>query len=330
MARYRKVSILIWNDEKFRKLSDDSKLLFIFLLTHPHMTSIGGMRATQAGIGSELGWDARRTSKAFAEPLAKGMAWIDESASCLILPNFIKHNPPENPNVITSWIAMFEQIPECEIRTRLFQRISEYGSTLEDKMRKAFERVAECLSAPVATPEPFPFPEPLPEPEPPSEPHGGEAAFRVTPELVIQTYNENRGPLPEATVLSAGRRKKCLTRISKAPDPKEYLAAFERGVAKASRSLFCTGHGDRGWFADFDFMIDNEENLLRILEGKFDNKPKNNGHYAGKIERLPQGPHAPHRCTYCQDPHEWICDEPDVCNMKLEIACPTAAARYNH
>lgn len=46
MARYRKIDSRIWNDAKFRELSDNGKLVFLMLLTHPSMTSLGAMRAT--------------------------------------------------------------------------------------------------------------------------------------------------------------------------------------------------------------------------------------------------------------------------------------------
>lgn len=35
MARYRKIDPRIWNDAKFSHLSNDAKLLFIYLLTSP-------------------------------------------------------------------------------------------------------------------------------------------------------------------------------------------------------------------------------------------------------------------------------------------------------
>jgi hypothetical protein len=78
MPRYRKVSIQIWNDEKFRTLTDDQKLLFIFLLTHPHVTAVGGMRATKVGLGAELGWSGERVSKGFGELFRKGMLTISD------------------------------------------------------------------------------------------------------------------------------------------------------------------------------------------------------------------------------------------------------------
>ena len=57
MSRYRKVDPRIWNDAKFRDLSDSAKLIFFMLLTHPNMTSIGAMRGTIAGLAEELGWE---------------------------------------------------------------------------------------------------------------------------------------------------------------------------------------------------------------------------------------------------------------------------------
>ena len=52
--RYRKVALVIWQDEKFRAFTDDGKLAFLFLLTHPAMTSVGAMRATVAAISAFL------------------------------------------------------------------------------------------------------------------------------------------------------------------------------------------------------------------------------------------------------------------------------------
>lgn len=39
---------------------------------------------------------------------------------------------------------------------------------------------------------------------------------------------------------------------------------------KAQASNFCTGLNDRHWKADFDWLL-NESNLVKVLEGKYDN-----------------------------------------------------------
>jgi hypothetical protein len=41
MGRYRKIDTRIWNDAKFRELSERGQLEFLFGLTHPNMTMLG-------------------------------------------------------------------------------------------------------------------------------------------------------------------------------------------------------------------------------------------------------------------------------------------------
>lgn len=115
MARYRKVDPRIWNDAKFRRLNDQGKLAFFFLLTHPHMTAIGAMRASLPGLASEIGWTEEAFREAFAEASQKGMAQIDEKASLVWLPNFLKYNPPESPNVVKAWSTSLDLLPECSL-----------------------------------------------------------------------------------------------------------------------------------------------------------------------------------------------------------------------
>ncbi len=54
MSRYRKIDPRIHNDAKFKALSERGKLFFFTILTHPHMTALGAMRATEAGLCEEM------------------------------------------------------------------------------------------------------------------------------------------------------------------------------------------------------------------------------------------------------------------------------------
>jgi hypothetical protein len=144
MARYRKISVCIWNDEKFNALSDDGQLIFLFILTHPNMTSIGAMRTTIEGLAAEKGWTVERLSKAFLEASSKGMLEYDKTAKCLILPNFIKHNRPESPNVITGWIKVIDLVPECYLKYKQLDNISSTISLMGEAFRKAFQSLREA------------------------------------------------------------------------------------------------------------------------------------------------------------------------------------------
>lgn len=164
MGRYRRVDTRIWNDSKFRELKDDAKLLFFFIMTHQHMTSLGAMRGSKSGFASELGWSVKKFSAAFSPITESGMVEYEEKTSFIYLPNFLKYNGPENPNVVKSWGLVLEQIPECEGRQRMIRKTAEFMKALPDAFREALPKeLREPLATPVPDPEPFPFPDPVPD-----------------------------------------------------------------------------------------------------------------------------------------------------------------------
>ncbi len=138
MARYRKIDPRIWNDEKFRNLSDDGQLIFLFVLTHPHMTSLGAMRATVAGLAAEKQWPVERFEKAFGEGLAEGMLEASPEASFVGVPRFLKYNRPESPNVVKAWASQWDLIPECNLKADLAQRVKAFAEGLSKAFGEAF------------------------------------------------------------------------------------------------------------------------------------------------------------------------------------------------
>lgn len=147
MSRYRKVDPRIWNDEKFRDLGDQAKLVFFMLLTHPNMTAIGAMRGTLAGLAEELGWTPEAFREAFADVLAKGMAEHDQRACLIALPKFIKYNPPESPNVVKAWANALDLLPECDGKNRVIARAVEFAKGLTKGFAEALpEAFAKAMA----------------------------------------------------------------------------------------------------------------------------------------------------------------------------------------
>jgi hypothetical protein len=101
----------------------------------------------------------------------------------------------------------------------------------------------------------------------------GECASHTSPsatsvcEQIVAAWNANRGSLPEVLKLTKGRKDRVLARIK--TDPK-FPEAFERAVIKARTTPFCSGSGERGWKANFDWFIANDTNYVAVLEGKYD------------------------------------------------------------
>ena len=85
-------------------------------------------------------------------------------------------------------------------------------------------------------------------------------------------YNSVCTSLPQIKVLSSSRKKIIYSRW------KQYdrdLSIFEELFDKASKSKFINGNNEHKWHADFDWLI-NENNMTKVLEGKYDNSIDNN------------------------------------------------------
>lgn len=142
MAHYRKVDTRIWNDKKFHALSLNGKLIFFYLLTHPHLTSLGAMRATETGMASELGISMNKFKLAFSEILEKSMVIYDNHINLAWLPNFLKYNVPESPNVIKSWATALEHLPEGVLTDKIIEQVKTFVSTLSPSFQEA---LPECF-----------------------------------------------------------------------------------------------------------------------------------------------------------------------------------------
>lgn len=124
IMRYRKIDVRVWFDDKFRSLSDDGKLIWFYLLSNPNTTAIPGLyRLSAEAAAADLGWTLERWLKGFAEPFRKGMAKADWTAHVVYIPNAIRYNPPENPNVVKGWTTALDEIPDCPLKNEAMERV---------------------------------------------------------------------------------------------------------------------------------------------------------------------------------------------------------------
>jgi hypothetical protein len=170
VAFWRKIDTRIWNDEKFRSLSDQGKLLFLYILTHPNMTCLGAMRSTLDGLSAELGWEGGATRGATYALVENGMLVVDEFAHYVGAPHWFKYNPPERPLGLEKlWTGALDRVPECPSKIEQIVRAIECLDGLSEKMRTAIgggTRRAMVGATRGATRGVPPFKETEPEPEP--------------------------------------------------------------------------------------------------------------------------------------------------------------------
>jgi hypothetical protein len=127
----------MWNDRKFRELSDNGKLAFILLLTHPDTTQIGTIRTRVSNLADELGWQRDAMSHAIQEVTLNGMIDADEKAGLMVINNFLKYNAPSSPNAFKSWCELIDLMPECDLLDKHVARLKTFVDGLSVGMRNA-------------------------------------------------------------------------------------------------------------------------------------------------------------------------------------------------
>jgi hypothetical protein len=121
-ARYHKLDVRLWMDEKFRALSRNARYLFIFLLTCPEQTMLGAMRATVPGLACEAQMSEAEFRSAVKEIEERGMVKIDETAGLVWLPNWLRYHRPESPSVVKHWPTVLDLLPECRLKSEIVKK----------------------------------------------------------------------------------------------------------------------------------------------------------------------------------------------------------------
>lgn len=134
----------MWGDSKFRALSalpPCGQGLWLYLLTNVNTSPIPGLfRAGRAAIAEELGWSLEAFDKAFQEAFNQGMVKADFISRVVWIPNAIKHNRPESPNVVISWGKEIDLIPECTLKDEAIATLYDHMQLIDSESDKPEKR----------------------------------------------------------------------------------------------------------------------------------------------------------------------------------------------
>lgn len=87
---------------------------------------------------------------------------------------------------------------------------------------------------------------------------------------LVSEYNRICTNLPSVQKMTEKRKKKAYTAMERFTDD-EFITAF----TKANESNFCTGKTEKSsWIADWDWFMKNDTNIVKVLEGRYDNHNK--------------------------------------------------------
>lgn len=164
MARYRKVDVRIWNDEKFRALTVEAKLIFLHILTHPNMTGLGALRATPGGLADELGISRRRYNRHFRLLLYNVGAKLDPGSALVWLQHWFRYNQPENQNSLKAILKAYDYLPECTIKKEVLTSLQNLLRQMPQTFRDIFnewKKANKSLTVPRTVPATVPATVPL-------------------------------------------------------------------------------------------------------------------------------------------------------------------------
>jgi hypothetical protein len=153
MARHRKISVRMYGDEKFLRLSPPppcGQFLWIYLLTGPHTTIIPGVFAAgELALAEALRWPPEGFRKAFREVEKEGMAKADWAVRFVWIPRAVEHNKPESPNVVKGWASTWDELPECPLKLEAYNGLKAFLEEASPSLAEAFKACRKPFGKPL-------------------------------------------------------------------------------------------------------------------------------------------------------------------------------------
>ena len=260
MRDFGKICTSMWASLQRSGLRSHSKLLFAYLLSSPHTTMLGCFRLPMAYAVDDLAsedFGEREVRRAFAELSSKGLIALDEAFATVLIPTFLRWNPVENPNQGKAIVKLVAQIPAA---SSVYLGLIDALRANSGNLPKGFPNDLDTLSKGYRNQEMEQEQEQKQEQQDTPQ---QTAACEL--DVYLHSWNDLKGALAIVTRLTAGRKAKLRKRISEGLTPE----AFRKLVTTCACTPFLCGENERKWRADFDWLIDNDSNLVRVAEGKY-------------------------------------------------------------
>lgn len=122
MRDYGRVHSTFWSSPTIAAMSDDGKMLALYLMTCSHNTIAGVFRLPDGYIAEDMGWQSERVSKGFEELFRNGFAERCPVTKWVWIAKHLEWNPPENPNQWKAAAKVWNTVPKtCSWLPRFFE-----------------------------------------------------------------------------------------------------------------------------------------------------------------------------------------------------------------
>ena len=281
MREWGRIKVQFWTDAKVQRLTASGKVLFGYFLTGPHANNIGCFRMPLGYIEADLGLNTPMAIETLAELLREGLIQRCEQTGWILISNYLRHNPIENPNVAKGAISQINAMPTTLPFYAFFlEKLKPYAKrfppefwnglamgmpngmgNIEREIEKEIEPEIEMNperdegmdSGVCGAGSPMPLDE-------------GSLLDEIDINAALLVWNDLAIELGLAQVqkLTDARKAKLRARLRDTGG----VAGWAAVLVKIRESRFLRGDNNRSWRADFDFVLQ-ESSFNKIKEGAY-------------------------------------------------------------
>lgn len=280
MRLYAKVAPQFWigkTGKLIRGLGGvEAQLVGLYLLTSPHANMIGLYHLPVAYIAADTGLSIEGATKALRSTIEGGFCDYDDDAEVVWVFEMARYQIGDRLKPTDKQCkginTVYLEVPENRFLADFFKRYSTAFHLTQVRETNFTSTKSEMIKSPIeAPPKELRCQEQDQDEQDQDEktlaPFG---AVTVRPENFIASWNRLSGPLPKVRELTDSRRRKIKTRIAQ----NLTLERFEEAINRCVVTPFLVGSTGRSdWRADFDWLIENDTNMAKVLEGKYDSAP---------------------------------------------------------
>lgn len=152
MRDYGKVYSTFWSSEDMRALSEDGRMLALYLMSCPHGNMLGCFRLPDGYVVEDMQWESGRVSKGFGELFEKGFSYRCERTFWVFIRKHLEWNIIENPNVGIAAGKLFDSLSAPEhVKALLVNALREHSPHFPSPKLTDFETSTEPYANPFDT-----------------------------------------------------------------------------------------------------------------------------------------------------------------------------------
>lgn len=153
MRDYGKVMTTFWTSSDMQELSNNGRMLALYLLTSPHTNLLGCFHLPTGYVSEDLKWSVETVSEGFQELERNGFATHDAGSKWVVIHAFLKWNIIENPNQGIAAGRLFEQVPtRSTVKPLLAKALRQYSKHFPKPVLDEFETLTGTVPPTVPKP----------------------------------------------------------------------------------------------------------------------------------------------------------------------------------